>query len=140
MSSDSDKVAILVKKAALAFDKLANPVLGQYGLTVSQYKILKFLYTQPLRKSRMVDIENCYSLTHPTTLGLLENLEKKGFVTRVPNPEDARSKLISLTEKADAMQDELVSLGSTFANELTVNLTEKEKQRLAQLLQKLLEK
>ena len=138
MSSDSDKVAILVKKAALAFDKLANPVLGQYDLTGSQYKVLKFLYAQPSRRARMVDIENCYSLTHPTTLGLLKNLEMKGFVTRVPNPEDARSKLISLTGKADAMQDELVSLGSAIADKLTVNLTENEKQQLAKLLQKLL--
>ena len=140
MSCDSDKVAILVKKAALAYDKLANLVLGQYDLTGSQYKVLQFLYAQPSRRARMVDIENCYSLTHPTTLGLLKNLEMKGFVTRVPNPEDARSKLISLTEKADAMQDELLPLGSILADELTVNLTEKEKQRLAQLLQKLLEK
>ena len=136
MSSDSDKVAILVKKAALAFDRLANPVLGQYDLTASQYRILKFLYAQPSRRARMVDTENCYSLTHPTTIGLLANLEKKGFVIRVPNPKDARSKLISLTEKADAMQDEPVSLGSAIADELTVNLIENEKQQLAQLLEK----
>ena len=40
-----DKVAILVKKAALEFDKLANPMFISYDLTAAQYKILKYLYT-----------------------------------------------------------------------------------------------
>ena len=133
-----NKVAILVKKAALQFDKLSNPILAEYDLTVAQFKVLKFLYVQPSRTARVVDIEKYYSLTHPTTIGLLDNLEKKGFITRIQNPADARSKLISLTDKADGMQSELEGLGDTLESGMTENLTEEEKTQLVSLLQKLI--
>ena len=98
-----DKVAVLVKKAALEFDKISNPYFAEYDLTSSQYKLINFLYAQPTRTARVVDMERQYSMTHPTTLGLLDALEKKGFTTRIDNPNDGRGKLVALTEKADGM-------------------------------------
>lgn len=133
-----DRVAILVKRAALEFDKLANPVLNEYDLTVSQYKILKYLYAQPSRTARTVDIERQYSMTHPTAIGLLDNLEKKGFVCRMPNPDDARSRLIALTGKADAMEAGLLELGDRLERQLTARLTARETEQLIRLLKKLM--
>lgn len=133
-----DKVAILVKKAALEFDKVSNPYFSEYDLTASQYKIIKFLYAQPTRTARVVDLERHYSMTHPTTLGLLEALEKKGFTTRIDNPNDARGKLIALTQKADEMQSELEALGEKIEDKLTERLSANEKGALVILLQKLI--
>ena len=133
-----DKVAVLVKKAALEFDKVSNPYFVKYDLTASQYRVLKFLYAQPARTARVVDLERQYSMTHPTTIGLLDALEKKGFTTRVENPNDARGKLIALTEKADGMQSELETLGDKIEEELTEKLSDDEKARLVELLQKLM--
>ena len=132
------EVAILVKKAALEFDKISNPFFAAYDLTASQYKVLKFLYAQPTRTARVVDLERQYSMTHPTTLGLLDTLEKKGFTTRIVNPNDARGKLVALTKKADDMQTELEALGSQIEDKLTEKLTKGEKEQLVALLQKLL--
>ena len=133
-----DKAAILVKKASLEFDKISNPILAEYDLTASQYKVLKYLYTQESGTALIVDLEKQYSMTHPTTLGLVDSLETKGFVTRVPNPSDARGKLVALTEKSIAMKDELVVLGDSIEKKLTANLDEAEREQLISLLQKLL--
>ena len=133
-----DKVAILVKKAALEFDKVSNPYFAEYDLTASQYRIIKFLYAQPTRTTRVVDLERQYSMTHPTTLGLLEALEKKGFTTRIDNPNDARGKLVALTKKADEMQGELEALGAKIEDKLTERLSDNEKNALVVLLQKLI--
>ena len=133
-----NKVAILVKKASLEFDKVANPVFAEYNLTASQFRILKFLYTSESRTARVVDLEKHYSMTHPTALGLLEQLEKKGFIKRVANPNDARGKLVALTEKAEAMQNEIEVLGDTVEKKLTQRLTAKETAQLVRLLNKLL--
>jgi len=132
------KAGVLIKKATLEFDKVSNPILAEYDLTVAQYKILKFLYESKLRTARVVDLERFYSMTHPTTLGLLEQLEKKGFVKRVANPNDARGKLVALTDKADSMQDELITLGNTIEAKLTERLTADETAQLVRLLNKLL--
>ena len=77
-------------------------------------------------------------MTHPTTIGLLDALEKKGFTTRVENPNDARGKLVALTEKADAMQNELEELGTKIENKLTERLSVEEREQLAFLLNKLM--
>lgn len=134
----TDKIAILIKRAALEFDKIANPLLAEYDLTASQYRVLKYLYMRPNETARIVDIERECSITHPTALGLLDNLEKKGFAVKVVNPEDARSKVISLTEKTKSLQEELESAGDRLENLLTENLTDEERHQLLALLQKML--
>ena len=133
-----NKVAILVKKATLEFEKISNPYFAEYGLSSSQYKVLKFLYVQPSRTARVVDLERQYSMTHPTALGLIEALEKKGFTIRIENPKDARGKLVALTEKADSMQAELEALGEKIEDELTERLSGDERNQLISLLQKLI--
>lgn len=133
-----DRAAILVKKASLEFDKAANPLLAEYDLTGSQYKILKYLYEHEDKQVRQVDLERYYSLTNPTTIGLLDNLEKKGFVVRAQNPDDARSRVIKLTEKSVSMREELERLGDKLEDLFTSALTERERNRLTELLKKLL--
>ncbi len=133
-----DKVAILIKKAALEFEKMSNPYFAEYELTVAQYKVLKYLYGEISGTARVTDFEKCYSMTHPTTLGLLENLEKKGFIERIDNPNDKRGKLVSLTDKALNMRDSLLSLGDVIENRFTESLTKREKEELVALLLKLL--
>ena len=133
-----NKVAILVKKAALEFDKISNPYFAEYDLTASQYKIIKFLYMQATRTARVVDLERQYSMTHPTALGLIEALEKKGFTTRIENPNDARGKLVALTDKADSMQSELEEIGAIIENKVTARLSAKEREQLIVLLRKLI--
>lgn len=138
--SDTNKTAILIKLASLEFEKIANPILAEYQLTASQYRILKFLYSRQNVSSRVVDIEKQFSITHPTALGLLDKLEKNGFVTKIANPDDARSKLVSLTEKAKVMQPAVESVGERVDNIMTENLSEQEKIQLISLLKKLLNK
>lgn len=137
---NTNKAAILIKLASLEFEKIANPILAEYELTASQYRILNFLYSRQNAASRVVDIEKQFSITHPTALGLLDKLEKNGFITKIGNPDDARSKLVSLTEKAKAMQTAVESVGERVDNILTENLSEQEKIQLISLLKKLLNK
>ena len=133
-----DKAVILIKKAALEFEKVANPMFAEYDLTASQYKILKFLYVRESHSSRLVDLEKEYSMTHPTAIGLVNTLKEKGFVARTTNPDSARGKLIVLTEKADSMQEELLKLGDAVEDKLTERLNSEERAQLIALLQKLL--
>lgn len=134
----SDKVAILTKKIALEFERLSNPALQEYNLTGAQYKILMYLFRHQDKQVRQVDLEKYFSLTHPTTIGLLEQLEKKGFVRRQRNPRDARSRIVILTEQSVRMQEELEQMGDSLEKRLTAALTEEERLLIVGLLQKLL--
>ena len=135
---NSNRIAVLIKTAAIEFDKMANPILADYDLTASQCRILKFLFMQQNQNARIVDIEKECATTHPTVLGLLDSLEKKGFVLKIANPKDARSKLISLTPKAKNMQHELEIVVAKIDHSWVEHLSEQERKEFQKLLQKLL--
>lgn len=134
-----DRVAILIKKTALVIEKLSNQVLAHYDLSHTQYKIMMMLYRNSDRAIRQTDIEEKFSLTNPTVTGIIQNLEKKHLVERVQNPEDKRSKLVCLTERAFSVRDELNLLGEALEEQVTEGLSEEECAQLCTLLNKMLE-
>ncbi len=64
------------------------------------------------------------NLTSATLTGIVDRLEKSGFVKRQPNPEDRRSVLVALTETGKDIlpktQSIIVSANKKFLNDLSV--------------------
>ena len=133
---ETDKIAILVKSLALEFDKFANPILLTYNLTPTQYKVLKYLYNND--NVIGLDIQNAFSMTNPSVTGILQNMENGGWITRNTNPNDSRSKIIILTDKALKLKEELYVIGEDLENAFTESLSKEEYERLKKLLNKLL--
>lgn len=135
----SARISILVKKSSLIFDKLSNQLLMPYDLTGSQFKILMVLYQTHAGSVRQTDIEAKFSMTNPTVTGLVQKLEAKELVKRMPHPEDRRSKVLVLTERAMEMKEELLALADSLEQQMTQNLTAAECDQLASLLTKMLQ-
>ena len=131
------KTAILIKKLALEFDKIAIPELVPYDLTPTQFKVIKYLLMNPEVDITQRNIERVYSMTNPTVTGILQNLEKNNWIERVENPKDARSKVIKLTQKAIKQKEKLNNLGEKLEKEFTKGLTKDEQKHLNELLNKL---
>lgn len=132
------KIPILIKKASLVFDKLSNQLLMPYDLTNSQFKILMVLMHAPEGSVRQIDIENKFAMTNPTVTGLVQKLEAKDLIKRIPHPEDKRSKVLVLTDRAIAMKEELLALADDLERQMTQNLNHDECEQLAALLLKML--
>ena len=122
-----DVAAILIKKAALEFDKKANAVLEDYGRAISQYKVLKYLYSECDSGVKLVDLERYYSMTHPTAIGLVRALEEKGFIEYRDNLHHKRNRLIFPTAKALAGRNLKKSSPCLNRSLLPAFLTAKEK-------------
>lgn len=135
---ENAKISILIKRSSLTFDKLSNQLLAPYGLTGSQFKILMVLYHTPEGSVRQADIEAKFSMTNPTVTGLVQKLEAKELVRRLPHPEDRRSRVLVLTERAMAMREELLALADSLERQMTENLNAEECGQLAFLLTKML--
>lgn len=132
------RISILIKRSSLVFDKLSNQLLSPYDLTGSQFKILMVLYMSPAGSVRQTDIEAKFSMTNPTVTGLVQKLEAKDLVKRMPHPEDKRSKVLVLTDRAMTMKEELLALADSLEHQMTANLTSEECEQLATLLMKML--
>ena len=137
---DTEKAVILIKQAELLADKIAYPILEPYGLTSSQYKVIKFLYAAPSATVCQIDIEEYFSLRNPTVTGILQNLERNGWIKRKKNPDDGRSKIISVTPKALSIKSEIVGLGDKIESTFTKNLSSDEYKQLIAILKKTLGK
>lgn len=132
------KISILIKKTSLVFDKISNQLLTPYDLTGSQFKILMVLMHAPEGSVRQIDIENKFAMTNPTVTGLVQKLEAKDLVKRMPHPDDKRSKVLALTDRAMAMKEELLALADNLEQQMTRNLNDDEREQLASLLLKML--
>ncbi len=133
------RISILIKRSSLVFDKLSNQLLSPYDLTGSQFKILMVLYKSPAGSIRQTDIEAKFSMTNPTVTGLVQKLEAKELVKRIPHPEDKRSKVLVLTGRAVEIREELLALADSLERQMTANLTAEEGDQLAFLLTKMLD-
>ena len=138
MNENNQKIVILLKIISKQINREMTPVLSEYDLTASQYGIIKYFYKRDPQATRITDIKRKFSMSHPTVIGLIGQLEKKGYLERIRDPEDGRSKLLMLTEKAIRSQRELEMIGDRLEADFTCALSDDEKDALKQLLLKLL--
>ena len=77
-------------------------------------------------------------ITSGTMTHRLKALEKRGFITRLPNPEDARSMLVALTSAGRERIDAAVETHVDNERQLLAGLSDGERQQLDQALRVLL--
>ena len=134
----ADNISILIKRVSIQFDNLANKLLAPYDLTGSQIKVLKYLYRHEPASQTQRDLEHYFDMSNPTVTKLVQNLERNGFIERKANPDDARSKVMVLTEKSYQLEQELTQVTATIDQQLTEKLNEDDKVQLVQLLNKMI--
>lgn len=80
------------------------------SLTVSQVWILNDLASHSGKYICQKDMEDWYTVRRSTMSQALSLLEKKGYISRSVSAEDARRKLLTITEKGEAVQKQLMAL------------------------------
>ncbi|WP_152469243.1 MarR family winged helix-turn-helix transcriptional regulator [Vibrio sp. THAF190c] len=109
--------------------------IGQ--LSFNEYDYLKVIEAakEPIR---LTDLAEEMQVTKPSATTMVQRLERKGLVERRPSPEDARSKLVVLTAKAETGLEEESKIYQVMANTLESQLSEQEIDQLNLLLNKAL--
>src|SRR5258708_14877232 len=72
------------------------------GLTASEYITLMGLSEAPKRELRMSDLANAAGLSASRTTRLVDDLQSRGFVTKVASSSDARGNVARLTPRGMA--------------------------------------
>ena len=87
--------------------RIGNTHLSTIGLTQSQADIIVFLARESDKQIHQRDIERALNYSNPTITGLLNRLEQKGLITRTIDVNDSRMRLISLTNAALLIVEEI---------------------------------
>ena len=124
----------LLNQVARLLRDIQRETVREANLTPPQYQTLRLLWVQDGRPFKELAASN--GCTPPTMTGIVDTLEKKGLVTRQPNPADRRSLLVTLTEKGRALEGTTPNLERIYAS-CCVGLSAEEFRQLGSLLEKL---
>jgi len=102
------------------------------NLTVKQLHCIELVHE--LENPTLSELTERLQITKPSTSVMLERLEEHGFVRRVKSDSDKRAAHVHLTDKGDTAAHLHVELHARFAQLLTKDLTESEKEILIVLL------
>ena len=106
-------------------------------LSFNEYDYLKVIQAS-LDPIRLTDLAIEMQVTKPSATTMVQRLERKGLVERKASLEDARSKLVVLTSKAEVGLEEESKIYQVMAQILGSRLSEQESQQLNLLLNKAL--
>jgi len=97
------ELMISIRKIVRAVNLESKIIEKDFGLSIPQLLTLKFLKNELEFKSTMKLLKEHLSLNASTVTGIITRLETKGFVARLPNPNDKRSTPIVLTLRGNEL-------------------------------------
>ena len=80
-----------------------TPILERHGLTMWAYVVLANLETEPT--GSQAALADAIRADRTRIIGVLDDLQERGLITREPDPADRRARLISLTAKGRRLRD-----------------------------------
>lgn len=103
-----DCICFRLGKAARKVTKAYREEIASYGLTHGQFfLIVAIMEEEGLLPSELAD-KTCQD--RPTITGLLDRLEKDGWIERKADPMDRRSLRIYLTARANECREQILNL------------------------------
>ena len=102
-----------------------------------QIWVVRYLHEHKGEEICQRDLERDFNVTRSTVTGILQIMEKKGYILRVSVPTDARLKKILLTEKGEELYYKVRDHIHETETFLVKGMTEEEVEQLLFLLRKI---
>jgi DNA-binding MarR family transcriptional regulator len=129
---------------------LSESKLAAHGISQGRFGVLMLLWrsseprtgdlpiTQPPCGPRTpAELADSAGVTRATMTGLIDTLERDGYVVREPDPSDRRMLLVRLTRKAENFLAKFLPIHFRGASEVMGALSESERKTLVRLLSKI---
>jgi len=92
-----DQIVMLVRRITRAIDSRSRSLLNDYGLTAPQLAVLQAIAGRNTVSAGSIARE--VHLGQPTLTGILDRLEKRGFVQRIRDQYDRRGVNVGITDQ-----------------------------------------
>ncbi|MFQ3545145.1 MarR family transcriptional regulator [Halobacillus rhizosphaerae] len=129
------KLFVVLSKAQRSISDLVKDDIQRYNLNPTEFGVLELLYhqgDQPLQKIGEKILLASGSITY-----VVDKLEKKEYLVRLPHPEDRRITFASITEKGRELLNGIFPDHWKQIEAITAGLSDDEKNQAIQLLKKL---
>lgn len=142
------EVYLQLLRAGDELSRVQQEYLSRHNISQGRFTVLMLLMRAAAGGDCAASISPCNpaelaeraGVTRATMTGLIDTLEKDGYVKRIPDPSDRRMMSVQLTPKGEALLDNVLPGYFRSIASLVGGLTHDDRRLLVQLLRKLLER
>ena len=127
---DYTEILIKIRRIVRSMNLESKKIQKEYGVSIPQVLCLNYLNGCDDFQSTHKEIRNYLNLNSSTVTGIIDRLEKKGLVARLPKKEDKRTTYISLTSLGAKLLDKIPAL---LHERLSVKLEKLPKEKINEL-------
>ncbi len=107
---ETTEILIKIRKIVRSIDIESKKIQKEHGVSIPQVLCLTFLHDSPNYQATQADLRRFLNLNPSTVSGIIDRLEKKGFLARLPKIGDKRVVNIALTSSGDKLLKGIPSL------------------------------
>jgi len=131
---DTKEILIKIRKIVRSVDIESKKIQKEYGVSIPQVLCLSFLHESSNYQATQGEIREFLNLNSSTVSGIINRLEKKGLLARLPISGDKRVVNIALTSTGDKLLGTIPSLLHEQLSEKLQNLEESELNKVEESL------
>lgn len=136
MDAPLPTVGALINRISRLSQQWVDRRLKKFGIAAAAVPVLAILKTEGVCTQR--DLASRIGIEQPTMALLLKRMERDGLIERNPNPEDARSAHVSLTERSTLALPAAKQEMKKGYDLITANFSERDLATLTRLLERYL--
>jgi DNA-binding MarR family transcriptional regulator len=121
-----DRLIFLISKVYQKLIINLQKAFSESGLEVTPIQVMLLFFLQKNNGSSLTQISHGLMLENPTVTGLIDRLEKLGYVKRSNHPDDRRVYLIYLTEKGNMVAKRALPIIKKLNEEIKVGYSKDE--------------
>lgn len=107
---ESTEILIKIRKIVRSINLESKKIQKEYGVSIPQVLCLQYLRDSVNYQAGQGEIRKFLNLNASTASGIINRLENKGLVARLPKSGDKRVVTIALTSKGDQLMQKMPSL------------------------------
>lgn len=135
MRKFEDSIPLKLLKAREVTMSFFRPLLQEIPVTEQQWRVIRAL--NEYRELESKQLAELCSILSPSLTGILNRLEQQGYIQRRKSPDDQRRTLISLSDTAQKMFDEMSPRLEARYRDMTDKLSPEDMKALDTILTKL---
>ena len=121
-----DRLIFLISKVCQKLIINLQKAFSENGVEVTPIQVMLLFFLQKNDGSSLTQISQGLMLENPTVTGLIDRLEKLGYVKRSDHPSDRRVYLIYLTEKGKTVANKALPIVKRLNEQIIEGYSEKE--------------
>jgi MarR family 2-MHQ and catechol resistance regulon transcriptional repressor len=137
MSID-ERVMMAIVRVAEGFKKNSSAIVTKWGLTFSQYNLLRVLDASENGQNTMRNVNRIMLVSSANMTGIAKRLEKNGFIIRTSDPTDDRLKRLQITPEGRKVLKDIYSHKEASLKKYLLKYSDKEKSDLLEKMRDVL--